>query len=880
MNFEKINMQRMCRAGLMLVWVIGMLGWNSLQAQLADDFSSGMFSTQGWRGDTTHFRFTSSSAVPPAQHPAIQLYTSGTVTSAIHASAPWSAMLEWSAWVKLSFNPSASNFARFYLTPGKGFPADPDQCLFVGIGMVNDRIGLYQHDGGQFVTLIQDTLNLMNQSTNQVRVRVKMKNHWWYLETDHTGGDNFITVDSVFLQLAPDSALAGIFCQYTSSNATKFYFDDIYCGMLWIDTVPPALLSAIARDQYQADLWFSEALNEIVMKDPGCFEADHQVGNPLLIFADPTDPTRIRLVFGNPFPDGVPCIISIKSVSDKSGNIMRDTVAEILWYNAMRNDVLITEVMADPSPPVRLPESEYIELYNNTDLAISLCDWFLWIDATRIPLPCMTLNSKTHLILVNEKDTSLWQGYTTLLGLPKLTLKNDGACLAIQNHLGALVHSVCYQSGWHATTLHGEGGYALELRDLLNPCDQRETWTTSTDISGGTPGQSNSPFPSFPDMKAPIPLKVSVPDNQTVMLTFSEPIDTIRPMTTLFAIEGMADPWASFELIAPLYQNVYFTLKQPILPDTVYFLVQSDTLADCTGNYSLNNRLPFGIPTLPDSLDVIFNEIMYKPDDNGAEYIEVYNRSGKIIDLSGCLLARTNTVNFIFSDLYPLTDESSLLFPGGYAVVTRDVQRLLSRHMHADPGSVFLASSLPSLPDLGATYAIVGQHGRIIDLLQYSDDWHAPSLADTRGIALERLSSDMPALRKENWFSAAAGSGWGTPTHPNSQSPPGAAGNIRITVDPPWFSPSGLQGSQLTYLHIQQIEPGSLLSVCVFDEAGRPVRHLVREAVAGKTEMWPWDGYSDLGKICPGGVYVVQVTIFQMPGHHSRFRVPVVLISE
>jgi hypothetical protein len=872
-------MVRMCRAGLMLVWMIGSLGWNGLRAQLADDFSSGMFSTHGWSGDTTHFRFTSSSAVPPAQHPALQLYTTGTVTSVIHGSVPWNKMMEWSAWVKLSFNPSASNYARFYLTPGLNFPSDPDQSLFVGIGMVNDRIGLYRHDGGQLATLLQDTMNQLNQSTNVVRIRVKMRNNWWFLESDLSGGDNFSTVDSVFLQISPDSAIAGIFCQYTSSNATKFYFDDIYCGALRIDTVPPALLSALARDQYQADLLFSEQLHETLLKDNHCFVADNQVGKPLLCFADPINPNLVRLVFGNPFPDGVPCNITIKGVMDKAGNSMHDTSAALFWYNAQRNDLLITEVMADPSPPVRLPESEYIELHNQTDNGISLCDWFLWIDQTRIALPCMTLEGRSYLLLINEKDTALWHGFNPLIGIPKLTLKNDGACLALQNHLGALVHSVCYQSGWHNTTLHKDGGYALELRDLSNPCDQRDTWATSSDIAGGTPGKANSHSSPFQDMKAPAPLTVSVPDPRTVILTFSEPVDTTKPMTSLFTVNGMPDPWESYRLQTPLYQQVVFTLKQPIAPDTVYILVQSDTLKDCKGNYSLTAGLPFGIPAMPDSLDLIFNEIMFKPADSGAEYIEFYNRSEKIIDLSNCLLARTDTASLIFTELYPLTNEPTLLFPNGFAVITKDVQRLLSRHIHADASKVFLASSLPALPDLGATYAIVGQHGAIIDLLTYTNGYHAPSLSDTRGIALERLSSEMPTLRKENWYSAGAGSGWGTPTMPNSQSPGEGRTDAVVSVNPAWFSPSGNKGSQLTCIQIHDIEPGSLLTVVVFDEAGRLVRHLVREAVAGETEIWPWDGFSDLGKLCRGGVYVVQVSLYNIRKGNTRFRVPVVLIS-
>ncbi len=863
---------------LVLIVLSVLSGRMSARAQLADDFSSGSFSTHGWKGDTSHFRFTSSSAIPPAQQPAVQLNMTASGTSLIYTMESFRNRMEWHAWIKLSFNPSASNFVRIYLTGTCDFPGNTDQAVFVGVGMVSDHLGLYQHQGSSIVSLLTDTMNLLNQSTNQVRVRVMLKDGWWHLEADYTGGKNLLPVDSVLLPHNCDTAMAGISCQYTSSNATKFYFDDIYCGPLITDTVPPALTSMVIRDQYQADLFFSEPLHTGISGDPTCFLASHNTGHPLLAFTDPSNPCLMHLIFGKPFPETVQCTLSLTRMADRAGNLMADTSVMFLWYTAQRNDLLIHEVMADPSPPVRLPDAEYIELYNRSSYKIALCDWLLWIDNTRIALPCMTIASGEYLILVNDKDTLLWQHYQGVVPLPKMQLRNEGACLALQDHRGFLIHAVCYLSGWHGTSFQAEGGYALELKDPENHCDQANTWASSLDINGGTPGSQNSFYLPLPDVTSPRPLKVNLISEDRIGITFSEPIDTTGNLPALFGIEGISQPVKGIILKTPLYDQMEIILPFKIRPDTVYHLTLHDTLKDCRGNYSLTGRFPFGIPVIPDSLDLLFNEIMYKPADNGVEYIEWMNVSGKIIDLSMCMLARIDTLDMSVKELYPVTDESVLVFPAGLVVITPDIQKLLNHHIQSDPSRVHLSTNMPSLPDQGGTYALLTQHGKIVDRMTYHPKQHAPVLTDAKGISLERLSVVVPTERNENWYSASAASGWGTPSKPNSQAFPTLALQGKVTVSPNYFSPYGSADNGIIGVYLHDMETGTLITISVYSEAGFPVKHLVRETVTGNHDMWPWDGTDHLGAVCPGGVYLVCVDMWHADSGSRKFRIPVLLL--
>ena len=869
-----------CRAGLVLAVMLGMMGLTGVSAQLADDFSSGSYGTNGWQGDTSHFRFTSSSAIPPALRPALQLYAAGTGSSMIHAFQPFNTMMEWSAWVKLSFNPSASNFSRFYIAAMDGFPANKDQSIFVGIGMVDDVVGLYQHDGSQIITLITDSANIYNQSTNQVRFRVVMKNQLWYLETDPAGEASLATVDSVFLSAAFDTAVAAIFCQYTSSNSAKMYFDDVYCGPLNIDTTPPLLLASNITDPYQIALTFSEPLHESVATNNLSFEADNGIGFPLLCFFDPVNPAKIYLIFGEPFPDGISFNLIVRGVADMSGNIMKDTAISLMWYTAKRNDVVINEIMADPTPSVKLPDSEYIELCNRSSYPVSLCDWVLWIDNSRLPFPCISISPGSYTIIINEKDTALWSGYPEVITLQKLALRNDGACLALQDFRGSLVHAVCYDVKWHSTSFQADGGYSLELRDPANPCDHANTWRTSTDISCGTPGRPNSWPMNFPDLKAPYPVRVSVPDNQTVRVEFSEPIDTTVNMLNLFTIENSEGLFAGFALKPPVYSRIDYYLTDPLMPEMVYHLILTDTLRDCAGNYITFARLPFGIPALPDSLDLLFNEIMFRPADDGAEYVEFHNNSEKIIDLSFCMLARIDTLDMSVKDLWPLVDEPALLFPGEYAVITKERIKLLSKHQNAASSHVYLNSRMPALPDQGATYALLTHLGKMVDRVTYRSSYHAPGISDTKGIALERLSYDMPTEKQENWYSASKGSGWGTPTKRNSQHASAAITEAIAELHPKYFVPYSGGDNETAMIYLNGLAAGTFISIIIFDEAGRPVRHLLRESVAGSNDVYLWDGTSDSGALCQGGVYLVCVYLYHQQEGFQKFILPLVLLSK
>jgi hypothetical protein len=869
-------MKRLCGAALTVTVMLGWMGLSEVKAQLADDFSSGCFATGGWLGDTSHFRFTSSSAIPPAQHPALQLYTTGSGSSCMYRKLPLSQKMEWSAWCKLSFNPSSSNYARMYLLCNAGFPSVTEGCIFMGFGMSGDRAGIYQHIGGQVVTLYTDTVHLYNQSTNIMRFSIRYQQPWWYFSSDSSGGNNFSPVDSFQYNVMADSAVAAIWCQYTSSNAAKFYFDDFYAGPVPEDTIPPVLVTGGVKGEQILELIFSEPLNQQIISTKQYFMSP-QIGLPLLVYTDPFNQKIVNILFADPFPDGIPLSIFLNHVTDKSGNLMADTTLPFLWHRALRNEVIISEIMADPSPPVKLPESEYLELHNTSELPVNLCNWILQVDQSQFSLPCITMGPGSYLLLVNENDISMWSGFSSVCAVSKLSLRNDGALLSLQDYAGKIIHAVEFNPAWHTTPQQSEGGYSLEIRDEKNPCDQLNTWRSTLDLLGGTPCRSNSFKESFPDQKPPSLLRIYVADATTIIIDLSEPMDTTGNPSVLFQIKDHPGRINNFILHAPLFQQVELQLACPLSPDTIYTLLLQDTLKDCCGNFLTLGTFPFGIPVLPDSADLVASEVMYMPLDEGTEYLEIFNNSGKLIDLSMCRLAKLDTVNMSIQALYNLTDQPVMIFPGDYMVMTGEIIKLLNSHSQADAGHVFCNAAMPVLPDDGAVYAIITQGGMEIDRFCYDKSFHAPYLSNIKGIALERLSPLLKGSRASAWYSASSASGWATPTLPNSQHLIYGIPEVKMEVKPRCYRPGTGAGSDLVSIRFSGLTSGSQLTLRVFDEAGNHIKYLVNEGVAADEDIWRWDGTQDSGQLPASGIYIIDAAISSGNGSTGRIRVPVVL---
>ncbi|MBK9318103.1 MAG: Ig-like domain-containing protein [Bacteroidetes bacterium] len=156
------------------------------------------------------------------------------------------------------------------------------------------------------------------------------------------------------------------------------------------------------------------------------------------------------------------------------------------------------------------------------------------------------------------------------------------------------------------------------------PCSDRNNWAASHDPSGGTPGRVNSKAGFFSDTIAPWPVFAFPEDSTTLKVCFSEAVDSVSSnhVQLYNVIDGIGEPSSIFFL----EEQSCFTLKfnMPFQPDVFYTLSFDPSIQDCAGNIIRRwTSLPFSIPDSIRPGDIIINEILFNPIDDGSDFVEI-----------------------------------------------------------------------------------------------------------------------------------------------------------------------------------------------------------------------------------------------------------------
>ncbi|HJN06214.1 MAG TPA: lamin tail domain-containing protein [Bacteroidales bacterium] len=850
---------------------------NILLSQTSDDFEDGNFTENPeWTGNLQLFKVNS----------AFQLQLNDSIENKVYLGTTNTMInnTEWRCWIKLGFSPSGNNNARYYLVSNKQDLSDSLAGYFLQFGESgsNDAIELFRQDGTELFSVCRSIDGIISSSF-EIRVKVTRDGvGLWKLFVDQSGGEDFTFeaegIDNTFTQ----TSQLGFLCRYTKSNSNKMYFDDVYAGPFIVDNEPPVLLGITVDTDSTVTLQFNESLNEGSVALINNYEVDNGIGNPTSAFRDDNDASIIRLSFNSKFKLGKNYLMAVSGVKDLVENIMIPQQMNFVYYQPQPMDVVINEIMADPNPSVGLPDYEYLELYNQTETNIDLDNWTLIIGTSEKTFSSININAGSYLIIAKEAAYDELSTYGDFYGFSSFSLTNAGQTIQLKSNNGETISSVTYASNWYNDPVKEEGGWSLEQKYAANICSGKENWTASINNKGGTPATINSVANNT--LLLPQLSKLEVLTDNIIQLYFNQSMDEESLSNNdLYNVDNNI---GSPEYVYTYYdepEKVELYFENRFIPGVTYELTISNNLMNCMLlNLSADTLVYFGLPDIVTTNDIVINEILFNPWTNGKDYVELYNPSSKIIDLSTLSIGsiKENPPNPPDTSIYNIVSSQSLFMPDEYMVLTMSPEAVMKQYTIKDPNAFLKVDPFPSYNNDEGHVFLISNDDIIIDSLSYSEDMQFPLLVYFEGVALERIVPNMSINGINNWHSAAENAGFGTPGYKNSQHVSNNKKVDEIIIEPEIFSPNNDGFEDIISILYEFDKPGYVMSATIFNAEGYSIKKLTNNEYLGSEGSISWDGIQDDNSKAPVGIYVFFITIYDAEGKVKNYKKTGVLATK
>ncbi|MEQ8531470.1 MAG: lamin tail domain-containing protein, partial [Imperialibacter sp.] len=508
-------------------------------------------------------------------------------------------------------------------------------------------------------------------------------------------------------------------------------------------------------------------------------------------------------------------------------------------------ELIISEVMPDPDPTQGLPEAEYIEIFNATSEWVSYNGVRLIVGEKQAAFPKGAIAPNSFLILCSSGNQPRLKEFGATLVITSIpSLKNDGdkISLFIGDHL---LHSMQYDDGLFTENSKKDGGWSLEIIDVNLPCAGEENWIASANQSGGTPGQINSVNNTLGDGMPPSLLEAIPVTDSTLLARLSEQviIDSDKLEISITPSLGNLTVQADF-----LTNSFTIQHQESIRPGTFY-TVSLSGLVDCLGNISTTEQLSasFILPSPSDSLDVVINEVLFNPRSGGVDFVELYNRSDKYLDIKGWEVGNITTATGEPNDFNTITTSNHLLTPGDFLVLTES-PTILKADYPSGKEETFFEADLPTYPNTEGGVIIRNVDGQVLDWFNYNENLHSPFLEDVKGVALERVSAEHETNDPENWESGVSTTGFATPGYKNASQRAGQIAIGKVSAQPEAFIPGdGLNG--FTEITFDSSLINARIDVNIYDMGGRKIKTLTQGQIVADGSFFRWDGSTDMGEM-------------------------------
>ena len=510
---------------------------------------------------------------------------------------------------------------------------------------------------------------------------------------------------------------------------------------------------------------------------------------------------------------------------------------------------LISEFNAAPAAG----EPEWIEIYNPDSRELVLSNItlhdnrsFVRIAELRVPARGYTLITRDTAALREVRAIPV---SARLLEVKHPSLNNTSDNIVLRNADSLVIDSVYYSMRW------GTRGVSLERRDMLRPAVTADNLFPSHSRDSATAGYLNSV--ALLDRDARLKRFRLNGILQHLELTVENygrlPLGGGTLRIELIAASPREIYSAPVPALAPADSAVYTVPFEPLkthFPSKGNFILRAQIQIP-NDERSSNDTVPLSFFSSYPYATIRFNEIMFDPEADGAEFVELWNSSDERINLDGWSLQyRPGSKSVNRARL-----RHRWIEPNELLVVAWD-ESIITRHPElAESGSLLITEDGLTLNAAGDEIYLLDPNGLVIDQVAYSPSWHARSVVRTRGVSLEKVNKNFPSEARDSWTSSGAGA---TPGRENSVAlDPATSGSLTATPNP--FSPRDAGGRNFTVISYRIPFAVSTIQVQIFSESGILLRRLINALYTDSEGNFLWDGRDEGGNELPAGTYVAHL---------------------
>jgi gliding motility-associated-like protein len=525
----------------------------------------------------------------------------------------------------------------------------------------------------------------------------------------------------------------------------------------------------------------------------------------------------------------------------------------------------ISEIMADPTPAIGLPELEFVEISNPTAIGVSACQLYFGNHNSKQAFQIDSLAPFGFAILCEKSDTSAFLTYGKTIGItgfPSIGNSIDTLYLFDENLI--LIDSVSYKiNQWESNKR--EGGYSLERMNDYYHCSNPKLWHSSLAAIGGSPATSNL---LELNQLAEFQIKQLELTEQEISITCTEGIDSTAFDWNTIQLIGLSNSLINYQ-----FSNHYQTLRlfyQQAFPIAAKFELQINALQNCIGE-KIDSTFSLFISDSVYNNQVIINELLFNTSDSLPEFIELYNRSNQIQNLKNWCIGVRNSKNEI-SYCKSIT-ANYYLQPAHYVCISSNAL-LLQNHYSFNSINDFITNpEMPTLTNEQGTIVLLSPNQQLIDEVYYTDQMHLSLITNTKNVSLERRSENWGSKDLANWGSAAANYGYATPGYMNSNHQYFLDKEYGLNLNPKIFSPNADGLNDILTIHYAFPYPNMMANIDIYNRDGQLMTQIGNTISLGQKGNFIWEGICN-GQYVPNGIYILRFSLFDEKGLINNYKIP------